>query len=758
VSESSARFVKELRRRRVFRTAGLYVVGAWLVLQAATMLFPGWGVPGEAIRFLFWAILLGLPVALVFGWIFEITPDGIQRTRPVDSPEELAATLPLGRRDYLILAAFLIVIGLIVVDATGRVMRTAPVVGDDPHPRPAEVVENSLAVLPFTNLSADPGHEPFADGISEEILNRLSAFNELKVIARTSSFLFKDSGYDVRRICDLLGVEYLLQGSVRRDNGHLRISAALVDRSGFQLWHATLDRELGGIFALQDEIAEAVATSILPQIAPPPAAMRLPDLEAYEQYLLGRDLLAARTPGWHARSQQHFSRAIELDPEFAEAYAERAIVLTFQSGLSEIDGGTLDRAQHDIDTALSLKPNLARAHAAQVMVHWEREPAESKAREQMLLHILALDPNMVDALNWLAMSYTQQGRRNESEAVLRRAARIDPLAPAVNFNLALAESARGDSAQAEERLLRLLEIPEPSDLAFVGLLRLYQRNGRLVDALQTSKRQILHRAKGDTGLEPGVFLELPWNYVMLGMWEQAEYWQAWSERRWPDIYFVRLFRMRVARHAGLIESGQYAAEFRAALAETGTEIDRLPLFFGLVYGEAQALSGEYDGAIETLEPLAGPGRTLPPGISGDIHPRQALAWAWLQTGEPERAVALLEPVDGFLTQRLAAGEFVSDSNWLASFALNTVVLGDESRAIELLERAVDAGWRDYYLMIHDPRWDALREHPQVVDLLARVKAEIERQRAELEAIEAEEDFAARLDAALAANEARAAAR
>ena len=170
------------------------------------------------------------------------------------------------------------------------------------------------------------------------------------------------------------------------------------------------------------------------------------------------------------------------------------------------------------------------------------------------------------------------------------------------------------------------------------------------------------------------------------------------------------------------------------------------------------MSGEYDGAIETLEPLAGPGRTLPPGISADIHPRQALAWAWLQTGEPERAVALLEPVDEFRTQRLAAGEFVSSSEWLASFALNSVVLGDEARAIELLERAVDAGWRNYYLMIRDPRWDALREHPQLVDLLARVKADIERQRAELEAIEAEDDFAARLDAALAANEARAAAR
>jgi tetratricopeptide (TPR) repeat protein len=581
----------------------------------------------------------------------------------------------------------------------------------------------------------------------------------LKVIARTSSFLFKDSGYDVRRICDLLGVEYLLQGSVRRDNGHLRISTALVDRNGFQLWHATLDRELGGIFALQDEIAEAVATSIVPQIAPPPAPMRLPDLEAYEQYLLGRELVAARPPGWVAWSQQHFSRAVELDPEFAEAYAERAFALTFDRSWTKDYETVLERAQHDIDTALSLKPNLARAHAAQVMVHWEREPTESKAREQMLLHILALDPNMVDALNWLAISYTQRGRRNESEAVLRRAARIDPLAPAVNFNLALAESDRGDSAQAEERLLRLLEIPEPAALTFVGLNLLYRKTGRLVDAVQTSKRQILHSARGDSGLEPNVLLDLPWKYALLGMREQAEYWQAWAEHRWPDPFFVRLHRSRIHQYTGRIETRQFAAEFRARLAETGMETDRLPPFFTLVYGGLQALSGEYDGAIATLEPLAGPDRTLPPG-TGPVgqHARHALAWAWLQTGEPGQAMALLERIDENRTQQLAEGEFVAGSDWLADFALNTLMLGDESRAIELFERAVDAGWRDYYLMIHDPRWDALREHPQVADLLARVKAEIERQRAELEAIEAEDDFALRLDAALAATEARAAAR
>lgn len=759
--KSNTRFflLQELRRRRVFRTAGLYVVGVWLLMQAADILFPAWGIPDAAIRLLLWAGLLGFPVALVFGWIFEITPDGIKRTRPVDSPEELAAGRPLGRKDYLILAAFLVVISLIVVDTAGRVMRTAPVVGEDPYPRRAEVVENSVAVLPFTSLSADPEHEPFADGISEEILNRLSAFDELKVIARTSSFLFKDSGYDVRRICDLLGVEYLLQGSVRRDNGHLRISAALVDRDGFQLWHATLDRERGDIFALQDEIAEAVATNIVPQIAPPPAPTGLPDLAAYEQYLIGREFMAARTTGWLDRSLEHFNRAIELDPEFAEPYAERAIALVFERNRAEDYDEPLERAQRDLDIALALKPNLARAYAAQGLLDQTRTPADHAGSEAVLRRALALDPNMVDALNWLSITLGRQGRRTDSEDVLRRAARIDPLAPAVNYNLAMRDFASGNLAEAEGRLLRLLEIPEPAPMAFLGLVRLYHWTGRLSDAVQTRKWHALSTAERDGSLPPGIVLELAFNYVPLGMQERAVYWQAWAERRWPDLPDVRLHRFKIHVYSGLVDTEQFAAGFRATLAEAGMEIDRLPLVLTLVYGELQALSGEYEGALDTLEALVGPGRPLPDVYGpfvGDA--RHALAWAWLQTGETSKAMALLEPIDETRTQQLAAGKFVSDTNWLAYFARNTLLLGDEARAIDLFARAVDAGWRDYYLMIQDPRWDALREHPQGVDLLARVKNEIEDQRAELEAIEAENDFAARLDAALAANEARAAPR
>lgn len=752
MSAAVLRFLKELRRRRVFRTAGLYVVGAWLVLEAATMLFPGWGVPGEAIRFLFWAILLGLPVALVFGWIFDITPDGIQRTRPVDSAEALAAALPLGRKDYLILVAFLTVIGLIAVDTTGRVLRTAPMPDDDTRPWLAEVVENSLAVLPFTSLSADPEHEYFADGISEEILNHLAAFGELKVIARTSSFVFKGSGYDIARISGLLGVEYLLQGSVRRDHGQIRVSAQLVDRKGMQVWTQTFDRDSGGIFAIQDEIAETVASSIVPHIVPRQSASRQPDLAAYEQYVLGREILVGRLPMFPVRSAEHFTRAIELDPKFADPYAERAIALTLGAGQSQDASQAYDQAQRDIDAALVLNPDLARALAAQSLLLWMQGSDALAEREALLQRALALDPNMVDALNWLAIVQQQLGRHAESEETYWRAIRINPFAPSVNVNLAFLDEQRGNFAEAERRILRQLEIPQATPLNYRVLFFLYQRAGRLVEKVEISKRAVLATVELN---DPEWHLHLAAAYAALEMWDSAEHWQARAERTWPDQYLVRTSRIRIGRIAGRLEVREAPGRFRGTLAEAGVELGRIPPWLALVYGELQALAGEYEGAIETLEPLIDPKNVLldPSMIEGNA--RHALAWAWLQTGAREEAEVLLMRADESFSKSYAEGRLRHFSDGSAYFARNSLLLGDADRALELLDQAVAAGWREYHLAMHDPRWASVHDVPKFQSIMARVKADIDLQRARMEEIDATDDFAARLDAALAATEARA---
>lgn len=170
-------------------------------------------------------------------------------------------------------------------------------------------------MLPFTDLSAEADQAWFADGISEEIIGRLAAYRDLRVIGRTSSFALRDSGYGSREISDLLDAQFLLEGSVRKDGDALRISAQLVDREGVHLWGATFDRELREIFAIQREIAQVVAASILPQVAPAAPETRQPDIEAYREYLIGKDLLDRRTGMFFDQAPEHFSRAIDRGRE-----------------------------------------------------------------------------------------------------------------------------------------------------------------------------------------------------------------------------------------------------------------------------------------------------------------------------------------------------------------------------------------------------------------------------------------------------------
>jgi TolB-like protein len=736
------RFLKELRRRRVLRVAGLYVVTVWLLLQAADILFPAWGIPDAAIRYLLWAGLLGFLVALAFGWVFDITPDGIRRTQPVRSAAELQHSLPLRRADYLILAAFLMVMGFIVYDTTGRVLETAP--PDERGPSLAEVEPNSLAVLPFKSLSADPEHEYFADGVSEEILNRLSAFGELKVIARTSSFAFKDSGYDVARISGLLAVNYVLQGSVRRDGQLLRITAQLVDRTGVQVWSSTFDRQMGAIFALQDEIAEAVATSIVPQIVPPVTGTREPDLMAYQQFLVGREILASRSSQWYERSVAHFDRAIELDPEFAEPYAARAMGRVMGALWDRDRTDRLARAQQDIGRALALNPNLATAYVAQSLLDQELTPDDHTGREALLRRALELDPNLVDALDLLSHSLWLQGRREEALEVIHRAVRLDPLAPDVNLRLAAEEGLRGDFVAAEQRLLSLLEIPNPSVGSFRALSELYAERGRLVDGCLMAQRMALSAA-GSTGQPAGLQI-LARHYARLGMWEAADEVLLRWEAHWRENKLTSLFRYFI------LEGNQAPAARWAGLSATiqsagidPQKIDRRPAVQLL---ELQALSGDYAPVITALEAWINPQVALQ-GFPFELSARHALVWAWLQSGERARARAMLDLLDAHFAALEAEGRLHSSGD-LFAFAQNTLLLGDTERALSRLDQAAGVGWRGYFAIKYDPRWDTVREDPRFVRIMARVKAEIDVERARMEQIDAGEDFMARLDVALAA--------
>jgi len=721
---------RELRRRRVLRTTAVYVVGAWLVMQVADVLFPGWGLPDAAVNVLFIAAVIGFPLALVFGWFFDVTMHGIVRTPSLDQ-EDGDVPLSLQRSDYLVLAVLVLIGSVILYHATTDIIETPRVAetGQPVHENMAapDKLPNSIAVLPFANVSDDPENETFCVGISEEILDKLSEFAELNVIGRTSSFAFRGSDYGIPKISALLGVRYLLQGSVRKHGDRLRISAQLVDETGVQRWSEAFDRTLADIFAIQTEIADVVATTVVPQISPSHEPRREPDLAAYQHFLTGRELFRRRE-AWEAKDE--IARALELDPEFAEAHAEYAIVRAW--GMPDLSD--IEAARQAIDMALSLRPGLPRALAARGLLLNQQPDPDYAAAESVLRKVLETEPNMVDALNWMSTAVGQQGRNDESLAYLERALRIDPIHGVIGGNVAMNLEQRGEVERAEAILLRFIDLPNPTWGAIWRLAELYLATGRLVDENAMYKRLAL------TGLVPDTGLAL--NYALLDLPDRARYWAERVERESQlELWAI------VTRPLTLSWLGRYAEAvdaYRENLATRGMTLSDLTPWLESHMGRLQALAGDHVGAVATLAPLL-----TDSGADGDfddeeVEARWALAWSYVQLGAPDRAEQLLRPLKD-RQQKMREQGLAHSSNALFATAQTALQLGAETLALDRFEAAVRAGWRQYYKYHHNPIWSTVADNPRYQALMAEVKADVDRQRAEVERIDAEEDFPALLD-------------
>jgi TolB-like protein len=730
-------FIRELRRRRVLRTGALYVVGAWLTLQVADVLFPGFGVPDAAIQVLVWTAVLGFPVALVFGWMFDLGPTGIRRTPPAEGEID-PASLALRRSDYVILAAFTAVAAALVANAVRDVLTVPaeeplatqrdPIAADAPQHK----LDNSIAVLPFANISEDPANEYFCDGISEEILNTLGGFQGLNVIGRTSSFAFKDSDYRIPRITALLGVRYVLQGSVRKHGSQLRIAAQLLDESGVQVWAKTFDRELRDVFAIQSEVAQSVATTVAARLAGPARGSHVPDLAAYEAFLLGREQLHRRDRSAAAESLE---RAVELDPQFAEAWAELAIARAVGHGTTP----DMDRAREYIDRALALEPRLLRARAARGLWYLQLTPPDPVAAETQLEEVLAQDPNMSDALLWLSNALALQGRRDETFAILERAARIDPLHPSITVNLVAHYLDRGRVEDGRRLLQQVLDLPKPSFGAFLAARDFARTTGQLAYLHGIAQRMSLEQVVPN-------HWSLALSYALLGDWTQSGYWLERSMREFPETPYVPFYDTILPQWQGDYPEG--LRRFRARLAELSIQPQDVP--FGTVwYGVLLARGGEHAAAIEVLEPLVraeSPADSpMLPGAPEYFTPH-ALAWAYLQRGEREKSMTLLSKLEEACGDGGAPGMRSSDDRYTC--AETALLRGDPDTALQRLEQAIAAGWREYYLRAGDPYWAPLRDHPRYKALMAQVKADVDRQAAEIARRDAEENFIAKLDAAL----------
>src|SRR6266702_4375456 len=313
---NAKQFFTELRRRNVYKVAVAYGVVGWLLIQIATQVFPFLELPNWAIRLVIFVTALGFPVALIIAWAFELTPEGIKRTEAADAARQhsrggvwiavvvIAAALSLG----------LFFLGRYTAGhATPRQSEAA-----------TEILGKSIAVLPLINESGDPKDEYFSDGLSEELIAALAQISGLKVIGRSSSFRFKDRKEEPKTIGEKLGVSTLLDGTVRKHGDRVRIVAALVNATdGIQLWTRTFDRELKDIFAVQQEIARAVAESLKVTLLGSqdrPSQIATNNVEAHNAYLQAHFHLVRRNVEDFRKAIDYYDQAIELDPEYALAY------------------------------------------------------------------------------------------------------------------------------------------------------------------------------------------------------------------------------------------------------------------------------------------------------------------------------------------------------------------------------------------------------------------------------------------------------
>ncbi|MFN2474923.1 MAG: hypothetical protein ABR526_01085 [Chthoniobacterales bacterium] len=489
---SSPNFFSEIKRRNVYKVAVAYAVVAWLLIQAASILFPTFEAPSWVMKVFVTAVLLGFPVALIFAWAFELTPDGIKRAKDVTPAESITPRTgrkPIGLTVALaVIAAGLLAFRFLQPNATGEskpaTTSSAGALKSVPLP------EKSIAVLPLVNSTGDPANEYFSDGMSEEFISSLSRLQELKVVGRTSSFQFKGKSDDSRTIGEKLGVYYLLEGSVRRSADRVRIAVALIKSGdGANVWSDTYDRELKDIFAVQSEIAGEVAKQLkvallgkdgLAVLLTTAATPSNQNIEAYNALLQGNFYSNRGTAEDYRKAIGYYEEAIRLDPRYALAYAKLSysaeyLDTRFMGGGAKEKAELVAKARAAAEKALELDSNLAEAHLAQDQLLAEID-FNLAAAEAELRRTFKLAPQTAPVPQSLAVLLVTLGQLEEGVGLTRRAIALDPLRTITHNNLAyeLVALGRYDEAEAEYRKIVALQ-PQASQshmrLSIIEILR-----------------------------------------------------------------------------------------------------------------------------------------------------------------------------------------------------------------------------------------------------------------------------------------------
>ena len=418
-------FAKELSRRNVFRVGIAYIVVSWLIAQVAELALDSFDAPGWVVKTILLVLALGFPLALFFAWAYELTPEGLKKEKEVDRSQSI--THKTGRKlDFAIIATLSAGLLFVVID-NYFLDESAPVQEE------SSAALRSIAVLPFVNMSNDPDQDYFSDGISEELLNLLARIPAFQVAGRTSSFAFKGRNEDLRQIGESLGVETVLEGSVRKSGDRVRITAQLIKTDdGFHLWTESYDRTLDDIFAVQDNIARSVVRelklTLLGETSQSVAGERgIDNADAYNAYLRGLYFWNQSGPENLKKAEKYMQQAVDLAPDSALAWAGLSSALTDLAGQSSDDPTKpLSLAREAAQRALELDDGLPEVYLAFANIEqtfdWNWDSAERNIERA-----LELRPGDVRAQNMRSRMLVTRGKIEEARRVLQQIIREDPL-------------------------------------------------------------------------------------------------------------------------------------------------------------------------------------------------------------------------------------------------------------------------------------------------------------------------------------------
>jgi adenylate cyclase len=472
------RFLTELKRRKVYRAALMYAGVGWVLLEFADVAFPRLGLPDWTVNFVLALVLLGFPLAIVFAWIFDFSAQGVMRTPPLSQEAHHHRFSITSIVEFVLIVVLVVTVGYLYLERLSlqeRLVEPESVVQEKPAvPNPEQY--RAIAVLPFADMSEAGDQAWFAEGVAEELLHGLAGVEDLQVMARTSSFAFKDTDKTIAEIASILGVQAVLEGSVRRSGQRVRVTAQLVDASsGYHIWSGSYERQLSDIFRLQDELARAIVQALRVQLGVvatvPLVVEQTRSPEAYNWFIRGRALFDWASPQNTFQSISYFEKAVEADPDYAKAWGYLSfarMVMMYFLPFKEVGPPAIAAYER----ALALDPEQSEALTAKALM---TQLLEHDLEEAGRLYQRAMVPKENSlAMTACAVFYLQfTDRVDQAIQLYSDAEKLDPLLAGYKANLAGILYFSGDNEGAIRKALEALKLNPRHSTAIGFLVRLY---------------------------------------------------------------------------------------------------------------------------------------------------------------------------------------------------------------------------------------------------------------------------------------------